>query len=63
VVYYQTNPQAHWGPASRAKNVPATVIPKVDKRKTADAAKEEDEVDTVSKKAKIEETEEEGMNA
>lgn len=58
VVYYQINPQAHWGPASRAKNVPATVVSKADKRKGA-----EDEEEVASKKVKVAEiAEEEGIN-
>jgi hypothetical protein len=67
VVFYQTNPQANWGPASRARNIPASAtekVEKVEKRKSEDVVAEE----VSSKKVKVDEVkeetgEEEGMNA
>ena len=59
VVFYQTNPQANWGPASRARNVPADAYERAEKRKieVADAEGEG------SKKIKVDDGEEAGMNA
>jgi len=57
VVFYQTNPQANWGPASRARNVPAGASEKVEKRKSESADEE------ASKKVKVDGGEEEGLNA
>lgn len=60
MVFYQTNPQANWGPASRAKNIPAAAPgAKVDKRKSEDVGADEES----SKKVKVDDGEEEGMNA
>ena len=59
VVFYQTNPQANWGPASRARNVPAGAPERAEKRKI-DIADVDGEG---SKKIKVDDGEEEGMNA
>ena len=57
VVFYQTNPQANWGPASRARNVPAGAGEKNEKRKSESVNEE------ASKKVKVDDGEEEGLNA
>ena len=65
VVYYQTNPQAHWGPAARAKNVRPP--PASDKRKAAveDKSLAGGEGERATKKTKVEGggVEEDALNA
>lgn len=63
VVYYQANPLANWGPASKAKNVKATPVAAAEKRKSEAGEQDTKEV----KKTKIEVegvegAEEEGLN-
>lgn len=57
MVYYQVNPQANWGPASRAKNVKAAPTAGTEKRKP-DTGNQERE----TKKAKVEDGEEDAKN-
>ena len=71
VVYYQANPLANWGPASKARNVKAAPVPKaavnaVEKRKNED--EDAEQKDGNVKKAKVDGVEaggneEEGRNA
>ena len=71
VVYYQTNPLANWGPASKAKSIKsapvakaasAATVPSGEKRKTETGEVGEGSVE--NKKPKVDNEEEEaGMNA